>query len=91
MKTHPVETFSRAVSFIGLDVTRTEIEAALDKSSFDRLKKQEEEKGFLEKDAKSTSFFRKGIAGDWKNSLNEDQVNSILRTQGKIMKRFNYA
>jgi hypothetical protein len=86
----PLENFTRAVEFIGLNFTAGEIETALEKSSFDKLKKQEEEKGFNEKDAKAACFFRKGEAGDWVNVLSTIQVNRIVEVHGKTMKRFNY-
>ncbi len=90
MKSDPLETFSRAVTFIGLNHCPAEIEAALDRASFARLKQQEEEKGFSEKSAASPGFFRKGIVGDWKNVLSKEQVKRIVEEHGDMMKRFGY-
>ena len=90
MKAGPVETFARAVSFLGLNFTLPEIEAALERASFARLKQQEEEKGFSEKSAASPSFFRKGDVGDWKNVLTREQVNRIVEAHGEVMERFGY-
>jgi hypothetical protein len=90
MKEKTIEIFSKSVSFIGLNFNRNEIEAALDLASFSRLKKQEEEKGFIEKSAKAGSFFRKGIVGDWKNVLTREQVKCIINANRKIMERFGY-
>jgi hypothetical protein len=86
----PEETFTRAVTFIGLSFTLPEIETALEQSSFIRLKQQEEEKGFSEKSAHAASFFRKGIVDDWKSVLTQEQVRQIIDRHGEIMKRFGY-
>ena len=90
MKAEPMLTFTRATSFIGLKNNKDKIDAALNMSSFDRLKKQEEEKGFSEKSASSVSFFRKGLAGEWKNVLTHEQVKKIVAEHGEMMKRFGY-
>jgi len=90
MKANPILTFSRAVLFIGLSATRHEIELALCHSSFDNLKKQEEEKGFSEKSARSSIFFRKGIVGDWQNVLTKEQIERIIEQHGEMMYRFGY-
>jgi hypothetical protein len=90
MSDRPDETFSKAVSFIGLKHSPGEIHTALEYCAFAQLKKQEEEKGFTEKNAKSGSFFRKGMAGDWKNVLTTEQVNLITSTHREVMERFGY-
>jgi len=90
MKSSPLETFTKAVEFIGLNCNRVQIEKALQLSSFDQLRKQEEEKGFGEKSANSSRFFRKGIVDDWKNTLTQEQVQRIMGIHGEMMKRFGY-
>jgi len=90
MKANPVATFTRAIDFLGLTYTPAEIETALDRASFLRLKKEEEEKGFLEKSAGSSSFFRKGVVGDWKNVLTKRQVERIIKAHSDIMEKFGY-
>jgi hypothetical protein len=90
MLINPFDTFSKALYFIELSYSATEIQAALEKSSFSKLKSQEDEKGFSEKNSASASFFRKGIAGDWKNMLTKKQVKQIIADHGEIMEKYGY-
>jgi aryl sulfotransferase len=90
MSAQPEITFSKALDFIGLLYTSNEIKAALKLCDFSRLQKQEEEKGFSEKNARSLSFFRKGTVGDWRNVLTRDQILRITGAHGITMARFGY-
>lgn len=86
----PLKTFSDAVSFIGLQYSSGDILKAVDQCSFENLKLQEVEKGFNEKNAKTSRFFRKGITGDWKNCLTENQTRRIAESHHAVMQRFGY-
>ncbi len=84
------EVFRKATEFTGIKATDQKIRRALEFSRFDIMKKQEKEKGFREKAARSESFFRKGISGDWKNVLSGRQVEKIVNTHRRAMVRFGY-
>lgn len=90
MSDSSLETFAKAVSFIGLEYKDAEISAALDQCTFTRLKQQEQEKGFSEKSPGSSNFFRNGKVGDWENVLTAEQVKSIADAHGEVMCRFGY-
>jgi hypothetical protein len=90
MKTHPLETFTRAVRFAGLPHTGAQIQKALEFSSFDVMRQQEAVDGFQEKSSAAKSFFRKGKIGSWREELNEEQTRRIVRDHGEVMKRFDY-
>lgn len=90
MKNDPIKTFSQALELIDFKFTMEDIKNALRLSSFEKMKKQENEKGFLEKNAQSAIFFRKGIIDDWKSHLSINQVNRIVETHKEIMFRFGY-
>jgi aryl sulfotransferase len=90
MSAKPEITFTKALNFIGLQHTTAEIKSALELCSFTRLQKQEEEKGFSEKSARSPSFFRKGKVGDWQNFLTREQVEKIIDSHGGVMRRYGY-
>lgn len=90
MKAHPLETFARAVEAMGLAYTQDEIQKAVALTQFERLKAQEQEKGFKEKAIKSTSFFNQGKTGRWKTELTLPQIHKIMRFNEKMMRKFGY-
>lgn len=90
MLTDPSGNFTKAAQFIGLKHSRNQIEEALDKCSFARLQEQEREKGFHEKNARASSFFRKGVSGDWQHVLSQEQVQRIVEAHGEVMEQFGY-
>jgi len=90
MKTLPLTTFKKAIQFLGWEYSDKAIQNALDKSSFENLKKQEKEKGFQETLEKQKQFFRSGQSGDWQNHLTNKQVKSIQLQHGDMMQQFNY-
>lgn len=90
MKQNSLETFEKAVKFVGLDYGRDEIQKAIELSSFEELQRQEKEKGFKEKSAASEAFFRKGKIGSWREELNPEQVKRIISDHGAVMKRLGY-
>lgn len=86
----PAKTFCGAVQFLGLEKTQAEIEKALEFSRFNILKKQEDKHGFNEKRVIAESFFRKGVAGSWRESLTEKQVARIIADHRDVMRQFGY-
>ncbi len=90
MKDAPLETFSRAVRFAGLDYSEAQVERALAFSAFDILKEQERSEGFQEKSAAATNFFRKGKVGSWREELSEEQAARIVADHATVMRRFGY-
>jgi hypothetical protein len=67
-----------------------QIEAAIKKSSFEELQKQEREKGFQEKAADSPTFFRKGETGSWREQLTPEQARQIIHDHGRVMQAHGY-
>lgn len=86
----PLETFSKAAYFLKIEATKTVISQAISYSSFDTLKAFENTIGFSDKPPKLNHFFRKGIAGDWKTTLTENQIQRIITDHGETMKKFGY-
>jgi Sulfotransferase domain len=82
--------FSRIVRHLMMPLAASQIEEAIERSSFERLKAQEEAHGFREKPEAAKSFFREGKAGGWRDRLTRRQVRTIVRDHGQQMARFGY-
>jgi hypothetical protein len=90
MKQSPVETFMAAIRFAGLDFDLKAVGAAVKKSSFGEMQKQEKEKGFKERPIGAPSFFRKGEVGSWREQLTTEQVKQIIDAHSGVMQKFGY-
>ncbi len=82
--------FKDVIRKIGLYHTDEEIQAAITASSFDALRRQEDEKGFREKMPKSPRFFNAGITGSWKQVLAPEQADVIRKYHEIMMKERGY-
>lgn len=83
--------FARVIAFVGLPLDMARLDKAVRFSSFETLRQQERERGFREKTQASASFFRKGRAGDWRETLTPDQIARIESDHAAVMQRFGYA
>jgi len=90
MKLLPQQTFTKVASFLKLPGDSAQVEQALSKCHIDKLQQQEKEKGFNEKSAKAESFFRKGIIGDWQQTLSKKQIETIVCHHSDMMQQFGY-
>ena len=83
----PVEAFSGAVRFLGLDDDLERVRRAINFSSFDALRQQELKHGFKEKPFEAASFFRSGRVGAWRAILTEKQIERLVVDHGAVMRR----
>lgn len=91
MLMNPVKTFEQLVSFLRVPVDQEKLHRAIEFSSFRQLASQEAEHGFAEIPPVSREkFFRQGKVGAWRDVLNRDQVEFIVRKHGPVMQRFRY-
>jgi len=90
MLNNSLETFTKAVDFLGLSVESQKVAKAIEASSFDNLKKQEQKNSFREKLFLEANFFNKGIAGRGEKELTELQRNTLLQKNIEIMKVIGY-
>ena len=86
----PLEVFTQAVQFLKLPVSSEIIEQAISHATFDKLKQFENNIGFTDKPPKLKHFFRKGIAGDWKTTLTDQQIQQVIADHRKVMRKFGY-
>ena len=86
----PMVAFSRVARFLGLNPPRDRIERAVQASSFDSLRKQEDEKGFRERSYKAEKFFRVGKSGQWRTALSKAQIDRVVESHKEQMARFGY-
>lgn len=90
MKQKPLETFTKAANFLKLGVDEDKIKWAIEQSDIGKLQKLEAEGGFSEKPANTEHFFRKGIVGDWKKKLTQDQIDRVIQAHGTVMEAYGY-
>ncbi|ADZ90526.1 sulfotransferase domain-containing protein [Marinomonas mediterranea] len=90
MKHFPVETFTQVATFLNIPHNKKSILNAIQTCSIEKLQQQEEQHGFREKPPKAERFFRKGMVGDWKNHLSEEQTNQIINAHRDMMLKLGY-
>tara|TARA_R110002167_G_scaffold180956_1_gene381158 strand:- start:563 stop:1456 length:894 start_codon:yes stop_codon:yes gene_type:complete len=90
MKHNSVETFTAIASFLELPCDELSISEALERCKIEKLQVQEIKSPFKERSAKAERFFRKGIVGDWQNTLSDKQINQIINDHRTVMQRFGY-
>jgi hypothetical protein len=66
------------------------IAAAVAATGFDRLREQERRHGFSERPPKTPTFFRRGVAGGWRDTLTPEQAARIESDHGAVMARLGY-
>ena len=90
MLADPHAAFGKLARHLLLAPTRQQLETAIERSSFERLRKQEEEHGFREKPENAERFFREGRAGEWRDKLTRRQVRRIVKDHKAMMKKYSY-
>ncbi|MEQ9638472.1 MAG: sulfotransferase domain-containing protein [Alphaproteobacteria bacterium] len=86
----PFGTFGALAGFLGLKPPRQRLDRAIKFSSFKVLQQQERKDGFRERSANSEKFFRVGRSGQWRDTLNDDQIGRIVAAHREQMQKFDY-
>jgi aryl sulfotransferase len=87
----PVETFGRALRFVGFaDVDGGRLEDAVERAAFDRLRRAEDDRGFVEQSRDAARFFRRGKPGSWHEELPAEVADRIRQDHWEVMARFGY-
>jgi hypothetical protein len=90
MLADPFHTFGGLARHLLMNPTDAQLNLAIERSSFESLKKQEEEHGFNEKPEHAERFFREGKSGQWHEGLTRRQVRRIVHDHHVQMARFGY-
>jgi hypothetical protein len=90
MLAEPDRTFGALARHLLLSPTPAELALAIERSSFDNLKDQEETQGFQEKPEHAERFYREGRAEQWKDVLTPGQIDRIVQAHRTQMARFGY-
>ncbi|MCP4416163.1 MAG: sulfotransferase domain-containing protein [Chloroflexi bacterium] len=90
MLLHPSDTFCSIVTTAGLSPDSARLHKAIQFSSFDQLKSQEQAGGFNERLPQAATFFNNGRSGSWRDVLSASQVQQIIDNHHPTMQRFGY-
>ena len=86
----PHTGFGRIVRFAGLAWDADRLARAIDHAAFSRLRAQEAEQGFKERQQTAPNFFRAGVAGSWRDVLTRRQVEACVDAHRPMMARLGY-
>jgi hypothetical protein len=86
----PEKGFRQVIKFLGLDKDRKRLKRAIQFSSFAELRKQEDQRGFIERSPNSRRFFRSGKTNRWRVDLSREQIARIAEAHHDEMQRFKY-
>ena len=86
----PEKVFGWIIGLLGHEVDEERLRFALSLTSFDRMKAREAETGFGEKSRHSEAFFRRGVAGGWREALTIGEAKRIVEKNHEMMARFGY-
>ena len=90
MLADPDAEFGAVVRFAGLDYNANGVARAVRHSRFEVLREQEARGGFRERMPLTTSFFRQGRAGSWRDTLSVKQVSAVVDAHARAMARLGY-
>lgn len=86
----PQKAFGAIAAFLRLEASPERIARAVANTSFATMRAQEDREGFDERSPAQERFFRRGVAGGWRDSLSAEQAARIEADHGKQMARFGY-
>jgi len=81
----PEEEMARLLGFLGAGAGDQVVKQCVDAASFEMLSK-----GRKRGEEDLSSFFRKGVAGDWKNVFTEEDRRIFKREAGELLIRLSY-
>lgn len=86
----PAAALERVARHFGRDAAPEAVAKATAATRFDALRAAEERVGFLEKPWRAERFFRRGVAGGWRDTLTPAQAARIEDEHGGMMAELGY-
>jgi hypothetical protein len=87
----PVVNVSKAMDFLGATVERERAEEAVDRYSADRMRQQERQSRFHEKQKRHDILFvRTAESGDWGRTFSPEDEELFARVTGDLPRRLGY-
>lgn len=83
---HTEEILSKTCAFIGVVDSREVVAACVSEESFEVLSA-----GRQPGQEEQTSFFRKGVSGDWRQQFDEQMARRAWRVAGERLSEFGYS
>ena len=90
MLAEPEKVFGWIIGVLGHDLDEAKLRWALDLTLFSRMQSAEAETGFEESPRGGPAFFRRGVAGGWRDALSAGQVKQIVEANYAMMRKFGY-
>lgn len=90
MVAHPVDCFGEAARFLGIEAPPSMVATAVEAVRFEKLSAAEDANGFVERPNTVTKFFKRGVAGGWRDTLTSEQAARIESDHGTVMQHLGY-
>lgn len=87
LKFNPQQTIKKLLKFLKIRRSRTEITRAIENSRFSKIKKAETK---VLQNADQPRIFRKGLVGEWHNTLSTADLSLIQPQTVKMLKKYQY-
>lgn len=82
----PLGCTSRMLGFLGVDDSDAAVRACVEAGSFESLSA-----GRPRGQEDASSFFRKGVVGDWRNHFDDEAERTFMRVGGDLLRKLGYA
>lgn len=90
MVARPVDCFSDAARFLGMESPPSMIASTVEAVRFEKLSAAEDAHDLVERPNTVTKFFRRGVAGGWRDTLTSEQSARIESDHGPVMRLLGY-
>jgi hypothetical protein len=87
---NPLATFGAALRAGGVEFSAEELGDALENSTWQRLREQEDKAGFRERISRHEKFFRQGAAGGWREELPPELAHRLALAHATVMAELGY-